>query len=61
MNEIKEVIVFKCRKCENLVCTDKGNVLNILTLECPHCGEEPQDNWILHSQDYWKGEDKEDG
>ena len=26
MNEIKEVIVFKCRKCENLVCTDKGNV-----------------------------------
>ena len=40
--------VFACRKCGHLLFVDKSKSLKkIYTCECPECGEEPYENWII--------------
>ena len=38
-------IIFKCSKCEHEVHIKE--VKNVINLDCPVCGEEPDENWIL--------------
>jgi DNA-directed RNA polymerase subunit RPC12/RpoP len=43
-------IVFKCKKCgHNLFVgkTDKETLKKIMGMDCPNCGEEGYENWIL--------------
>ena len=40
--------VFSCKKCGQLLFIDKEKSLKkVLKYDCPECGEEPKDNWIL--------------
>jgi DNA-directed RNA polymerase subunit RPC12/RpoP len=40
--------IFKCRKCNHEVYMDKKkDIRKFLTLDCPECGEEPFENWVL--------------
>jgi len=45
----KPDFVFSCSKCGHLLFTTKKveKVENLLKLDCPNCGEEPNENWIL--------------
>jgi len=41
-------IYFKCKKCGHHVYTDEiKKVRNLPNTECPECGEEGQENWIV--------------
>lgn len=43
-------VVFKCRKCNHnlFVSTIHESELGeIMEMECPNCGEEGEENWIL--------------
>lgn len=45
-------IVFKCRKCgHNLYVENTEDVVRTIgkvsNADCPHCGEEPDGNWVL--------------
>lgn len=41
-------LVFICQKCSHIVFVDekKGWVKKVLN-DCPNCGEEPYENWVL--------------
>ena len=42
--------VFKCRKCEHLLFVNKISNIKmeeLLHMECPECGEEGYENWVL--------------
>jgi Zn finger protein HypA/HybF involved in hydrogenase expression len=39
--------VFRCHKCEHEVYVSKKKVAKMLKLDCPECGEEAFENWIL--------------
>ena len=54
MEDIKEVVVFKCKKCEGFICVEKDNVVALLAQDCPHCGEEAHELWILCREDFWR-------
>lgn len=44
-------VVFKCRKCDHLLYVSDISIERIgkiIELECPCCGEEPDENWILY-------------
>lgn len=46
----KREIVFKCKKCEHqlyvdCICADR--LEQIARMECPQCGEDGHENWIL--------------
>ena len=40
-------LIFKCYKCSHNLYIDKSRVKKILKTDCPECGEEPYENWIL--------------
>lgn len=42
-------IIFKCRKCGHHVYVDAtmDGVRKVLDLDCPSCGEEQYNNWII--------------
>ena len=45
-------IVFECRKCgHNLYVENTENVVKsigiVSNFDCPHCGEQPEGNWVL--------------
>ena len=53
----KPDIVFSCKKCEHQLYVSKGHFLTKLIEmiggECPNCGEERYENWILsHEGNY---------
>ena len=39
--------VFRCYKCSHNVYIGKDRVKQMLRLDCPECGEESEENWIL--------------
>jgi DNA replicative helicase MCM subunit Mcm2 (Cdc46/Mcm family) len=46
------VVVFECRKCgHNLYVENTENIVKAIgkvsNYDCPHCGEEPDGNWVL--------------
>lgn len=43
----KPDLIFVCQKCEHQVYVNKSKVMKILKNDCPECGEEPYENWIL--------------
>lgn len=52
MTENEQYTVFVCRKCEhNLFVKDSVNLGKklgkICKMDCPNCGEQGEDNWIL--------------
>ena len=55
MEDKKFRIVFKCHKCEHqmhITTTGEDQYIaaklhKLLYLDCPSCGEEPYENWIL--------------
>lgn len=54
-------IVFRCRKCEHLVFMDNKVVkaeklVGIMEMDCPNCGEEGYENWVLSRQGNYKKE-----
>lgn len=45
-------VVFKCRKCGCRLCVENTddafrNIKRICNTDCPRCGEESEDNWVL--------------
>ena len=58
-------IVFQCKKCEHQInfevdeTTTKEKILAVLgsikDTDCPNCGEEPYDLWILHDVFFHSG------
>lgn len=42
-------IIFICKKCRHnlYVSNKKGWIKKMLTADCPNCGEEAYENWIL--------------
>ena len=46
--------VFKCKKCENFTLCSKTQTDKMLRLNCPTCGEEPLENWILSGEGNWE-------
>lgn len=56
---IKPEIVFECRKCEHNLFVAKDQlqekILKVIKMDCPNCGEEAGDIWILSREgDYNK-------
>lgn len=46
----KNQLVLRCRKCEHLLFVDKVSLTRlkgIMDMDCPSCGEEGEENWIL--------------
>jgi DNA-directed RNA polymerase subunit M/transcription elongation factor TFIIS len=47
----KSYVTLMCRKCESLMHTGKeiftDEISNIVEMDCPNCGEEGSENWIL--------------
>jgi len=41
-------LIFQCKKCLHQVYTDDAR--KMLTSDCPNCGEEPYENWILFGE-----------
>ncbi len=39
--------IFKCNKCSHQVYVDKKDTQIMLKKDCPECGEEAFENWIL--------------
>ena len=58
MKKEKE-LVFTCRKCgHSLYLTNwksEKQMKKLLKLDCPNCGEEPDELWILTRFDVFKG------
>lgn len=44
---MKPDLIFKCNKCNHEVYVDKVKATKMLKKNCPECGEEPYENWIL--------------
>jgi DNA-directed RNA polymerase subunit RPC12/RpoP len=45
-----DAIVFKCRKCEHMIYVTDTSIEKldeVSKLECPNCGEEGYENWVL--------------
>ena len=45
-------IVFECRKCGHTLCVENtADILDkidkVSEFACPHCGEDPDGNWVL--------------
>ena len=43
-------IVFRCRKCEHLLFVSNISINKLVEIsekDCPNCGEEGYENWIL--------------
>ena len=45
-------VVFKCRKCEHRIYVENTddivrNLRYVSNSDCPNCGEEPDENWVL--------------
>jgi DNA-directed RNA polymerase subunit M/transcription elongation factor TFIIS len=43
-------VVFRCRKCEHLLFVDNISIerlSEISKMDCPKCGEDGYENWIL--------------
>ena len=48
-------LVLQCHKCEHRIYIDVNNRVNLLktlgniadNYDCPECGEEPYENWVL--------------
>lgn len=38
---------FSCLKCGHVVYVDKTKVKKMMKLDCPECGEEAYENWVL--------------
>lgn len=39
--------IFKCRKCYHNLYVSKGKISKLWDYECPECGEEGYENWII--------------
>ncbi len=44
---INKEFIFKCRKCQHNLYVDKKKVKTLINTECPRCGEESDEIWIL--------------
>jgi DNA-directed RNA polymerase subunit RPC12/RpoP len=47
---VNKQVVFKCRKCGYLMFIEDigmSKIKKLLKLDCPECGEESNENWIL--------------
>jgi len=42
--------IFQCEKCNHKVYVDKKRIDKMLSLDCPECGEEADNNWILEGE-----------
>lgn len=40
-------IILQCRKCEGSVEFISAELKKMHKTNCPHCGEEPEGNWIF--------------
>jgi hypothetical protein len=45
-------VIFKCRKCGHHLCIENTDdairvIGKVSNEDCPGCGEEPEDNWVL--------------
>lgn len=47
MKKEKPDWIFTCHKCQHQVYVGKEKVKKMLKLDCPECGEEPYENWVL--------------
>ncbi len=43
------LITVICKKCLHEISLTVNKIEILLKTDCPECGEEPYDNWILHS------------
>jgi len=41
---------FRCYKCSHLLWVDKKDILKMLETDCPNCGEDAYQNWILYDE-----------
>lgn len=46
----KPDFIFKCYKCGHQVYIAKEKAIKMLKTDCPECGEEPYNNWILTNE-----------
>jgi Zn finger protein HypA/HybF involved in hydrogenase expression len=44
---MKKEFIFKCRKCNHNIYVDKPKVGKLIGTDCPECGEEENELWIL--------------
>jgi len=47
MKVYKPEFIFQCRKCGHLIYCRKESVFKVLKKDCPECGEEKGELWIL--------------
>ena len=50
MKKEKPDWIFQCRKCGHLVYILKDSIKKMLKIDCPDCGEEACENWILYGE-----------
>jgi len=53
---IKPDYVFNCRKCGHNLFVRKKKIAKLLKTDCPNCGEESYNNWILSRKGCFKRE-----
>ena len=49
-------VKFKCKKCLHTVFTDTEGKFMRKPVDCPKCGEEPDENWIYLGPGNWEKE-----
>uniref|UniRef100_A0A6H1ZHY0 Uncharacterized protein n=1 Tax=viral metagenome TaxID=1070528 RepID=A0A6H1ZHY0_9ZZZZ len=47
---MKKELIFICKKCRHNLYVDSNKVKKLFKIDCPHCGEEPDELWILSSE-----------
>ena len=63
----KNQVVCRCRKCDHLLFIENisiSKLKGIMNMDCPNCGEEGYENWILsrlgnYEEEYGKVGEKE--
>ena len=49
--------IFECRKCQHNLYVGKEKVKKLLKTNCPNCGEEAGELWILIGEGILKSQD----
>lgn len=50
---MEKEFIFKCKKCYHNVYVERGKIEKLLKSDCPECGEEADELWILLGRGYF--------
>lgn len=54
-NKRNKDLIFICKKCGHYLYIIEGEnwIKKLKKLDCPNCGEEPEENWIFSDSGNW--------